>query len=591
MTEEIGRYKVLRRLGAGGMAEVFLASFSGDEGFEKRVAIKRILPDWAVDPARVQAFADEARLVAQLSHPNIVQVFSFEHDGTSHYLVMEYVDGLPLSRAVQLGRGQSLSLGSAAVVDVGIQVCDGLAYAHAATTYDGDPMHIVHRDIKPANLMLTPRGQVKITDFGVARATTNLHHTITGSGKGTLAYMAPEQLDGRLVGPPADLFALGTVLFELATGEFLFEPTELALFMERRREGVREQDIEKLSAVAPELVEVAQRCLALDPADRYGDAEEMGQALRELPVTKGRQQLNEWVNRLTLTEVTLDGSEPSVSAGGGRQPTLADAVVPLSGGGSVPPTVTANRAPGLDEHAPTAAYRPPPSETVVDSHPAVQVTPPPDTAAPAAAPSRLYTVAPWVLLAAVVLVALLVIWKPWDGDPEPAVDSTPSPTETTPSPAESTPDDGRVDTEPPPLLEAPVERETPSPADDVTPSKPRTELTTFIEPPTPTEPPTPAQAELATEEEPPATPEVTGTGTITITTDPWAIITVDGAVAGQPGRLVKHPLPLGSHTIKVSNPNEAIADGSLTVELEQKGEAQTWRFEIRDGAWAPKRLQ
>jgi eukaryotic-like serine/threonine-protein kinase len=363
MKETIGRYSILRRLGSGGMAEVFLASLSGDDGFEKRVALKRIHEELQLDPSYVRAFADEARLVAQLNHPNIVQVFSFENDGSASFLVMEYVEGLPLSRAVRLARGQEIELSPAAVIAVGVQVCEALAYAHEATAYDGSAMHIVHRDIKPANLMVTPQGQIKVTDFGVARAATHLHHTATGSGKGTLAYMAPEQLRQGGIGPEADIFALGVVLFELLSGHLLFELQDLAEFLERRKQGFRTVDVEEVRRILPELAPVLERALASEPADRYASAREMEAALRALPAFEGMEPLRHWVRHLALVAGTSDGV---------RQ-------------GGPPETIV-----------------PPPSES-----------PKTNFLARAGAPA--------VLGLGVLLLMALMIWRPWEDTPLPEV--------------------------------------------------------------------------------------------------------------------------------------------------------------------------
>lgn len=561
MNETIGRYRILRRLGVGGMAEVYLASSSGQKGFEKRVAIKRIHADLSEDPAYVQLFADEARLVAQLSHPNIVQVFEFEHDGRAHFLVMEYVEGLPLSKALRLARDQGLDLPPAAVVAIGVQVCDALSYAHTALAYDQTPMDIVHRDIKPANLMLTSQGQIKVADFGIARAATNLHQTMTGSAKGTPAYMAPEQLEGKAAGPPADLFSLGSVLYELITGELLFDITELSKFMERRVEGFRSIDRARVFNVAPELVPVIERSLALEPEDRFASAREMAEALRALNTYRGPEPLAQWSARLTISTGTLDGVPVPAPGRKHQSPTLADPELQAeSGAGGTP------ASPGGMVY-PDMAVRPPESPPPRD----------PDESSPM---GRLAI--PVIGVAILCLIGLLW-WRPWapavgPGIPEERIT------------ADQTPGDGIATVENPAPTPGTAELATP----ETETAEPVTAEPATPEPATPepaTEAPTPAVENPTPDEPPTEEPAVTGSGFLTVTTTPWAMISIDEVERGSPGSLVNLKLSLGEHSVRVSRQDLAIPDRVITVTLTQQGEKQTWNFREQDGAWQATQLR
>jgi eukaryotic-like serine/threonine-protein kinase len=214
------RYTLLRKIATGGMAEVYLAEQTGAGGFKKRVAIKRILPAFAEDPKFVEMFLDEARLAAMFHHPNLIQIYELgEVDGLLS-LVMEYVRGLSLSellkRAIALG-APPIPFGVAARIVA--DAAQGLHYAHEFQDPDtGGALGLVHRDVSPQNILLSREGVVKVMDFGIAKAAGQMHHTSTGTLKGKLAYMPPEQLNGKPLDRRADIWALGVVLYELIAG-------------------------------------------------------------------------------------------------------------------------------------------------------------------------------------------------------------------------------------------------------------------------------------------------------------------------------------------------------------------------------------
>ncbi|HWN71702.1 MAG TPA: serine/threonine-protein kinase, partial [Haliangium sp.] len=215
-----GKYTLLTRLATGGMGEVYVAQMGGAAGFEKQVVIKRILPQLANDEQFVQMFLDEARITAQLNHPNICQVFELGEINGEYYIAMEYLEGLPLSRLILKHAVGGIDL--RVVLGIMIQACEGLAYAHdfrdPARRIDG----VVHRDVSPQNLFVTAPGLVKVLDFGVAKLYREGSKTVTVSTKGKHLYMSPEQVNGDRIDQRSDLFALATVMFEALTGRSLF---------------------------------------------------------------------------------------------------------------------------------------------------------------------------------------------------------------------------------------------------------------------------------------------------------------------------------------------------------------------------------
>jgi eukaryotic-like serine/threonine-protein kinase len=293
----LGRYHLQGRIGAGGMAEVFLARQEGPAGFARRVAIKFVHPD-RDDPELLRSLIDEAQVAAQLQHPNIVQVIDLDRFGDGFYLVMEYLEGLPLDRLMRLARTREQPPDLAAVVDLGLQLLDALACAHAARDETGAPLRVVHRDVKPSNVIVDGLGLAKLVDFGIARAESLERRTATGIGKGTPAYMAPEQLRGEQVGATTDLFAVGVVLVELVLGRQLFVADNFMALITRRTQGFTDDDRAELAAVQPELAAVVSRALAERPDERFEGAEAMAAALAELSSAPPRKAMHAWMTRV-----------------------------------------------------------------------------------------------------------------------------------------------------------------------------------------------------------------------------------------------------------------------------------------------------
>lgn len=226
----IGKYRLVRRLAVGGMAEIFLAVTESIEGFEKLVVVKRILPQFAGDPNFRRMFLDEARLAATLDHPNVVNVHDIGEVGGSYFFTMEYVHGQSLARLMRMAasQGQPVPLEHTLCVITG--TCAGLNHAHEKMGHDGVPLEIVHRDVSPPNILVTYDGGVKLVDFGIAKANAVADVTAAGTLKGKIPYMSPEQCRAERLDRRSDVFALGVVLYELTVGRRPFHAEhELAL--------------------------------------------------------------------------------------------------------------------------------------------------------------------------------------------------------------------------------------------------------------------------------------------------------------------------------------------------------------------------
>ena len=220
---QFGRYTLLRPLATGGMGEVFLAKAVGVAGFQKSVVIKKILPHLANDENFVRRFIDEARLVVTLSHANIVQVFDMGKEEGAYFIAMEFVDGVDLRVLLKICRNQQKPLPLNLALYVLAEVSAGLDYAHNRQGEDGKNLQIVHRDISPSNVMLSKDGAVKLVDFGVAKSTSRLNNSLSGSLRGKVRYMSPEQANGETLTSASDVFSLGVMGYELLTGKRLFD--------------------------------------------------------------------------------------------------------------------------------------------------------------------------------------------------------------------------------------------------------------------------------------------------------------------------------------------------------------------------------
>lgn len=214
----IGRWELLRRLGSGGMADVHLARARGEAGFEKLVALKVMHPFLARSDRAVEHFLDEARVAAQIVHPNVVQIYDLGKNGDDYLIVMEYVDGANLDTLMTGARAAGRPVPLPVALGILRRVCDGLTAAHRAVAKDGTPLSIVHRDVKSGNVLVSRQGVVKVVDFGIAKAAQQSHVTLAGETKGTPSMMAPEQRVGDVVDVRADVYSAAAVGYELLTG-------------------------------------------------------------------------------------------------------------------------------------------------------------------------------------------------------------------------------------------------------------------------------------------------------------------------------------------------------------------------------------
>lgn len=268
-----GKYTLTRRLARGGMAEVFLAMQQGPGGFERTVAVKRILPHLADVSQFLEMFMDEAQLAAQLSHPNIAHIYDFGAVEDSYFIAMEYIDGIDLSAVLLDCKINPLPLEHAARIIA--DLCAALHYAHQLKGGDGNPLGIVHRDISPQNILVSFDGAVKVVDFGIAKAAHHIERTNPGVVRGKFSYMSPEQAQRKTLDGRSDLFCAGIVLYELCTAEFLFPRTDAGEALKR----IRQAEIPKIArngeSLPPLLDKIIQRSLARNRDDRFQTAAEM----------------------------------------------------------------------------------------------------------------------------------------------------------------------------------------------------------------------------------------------------------------------------------------------------------------------------
>lgn len=281
------RYHVIERIAAGGMAEVFRGESAGIEGFRKKVAIKRVLPKLSANRDFINMFLDEARLCAYLSHSKCVQVFDIGQGGGSHFIVMEFVDGADLKEVLEFlqARGELMRVDVACRIT--LDVCEGLAYAHTACDHAGRPLEIVHRDISPHNVLMTRFGEVKLVDFGLAKASSHLTEEDEDVVKGKFGYLAPEVTEGKRPDKRVDIFAAGILLWEMLTGRRLFLGENDIETFKAVRDAKIPDPRQFRNDIGEGVLHVLVKALAKDPAQRYQTADEFA---RELSVVIGRGQ-------------------------------------------------------------------------------------------------------------------------------------------------------------------------------------------------------------------------------------------------------------------------------------------------------------
>jgi len=376
--ERFGQYTLLERIAVGGMAEVWKARMRGVEGFQKTVAIKKILPYMTGNADFIGMFIDEAKLAAQLSHPNIIHIYDLGKIGSDFYIAMEYVEGKDLRSLLNAARQHNFPLPLGLALLIGVRLANALGYAHRKRDFEGKELALVHRDVSPQNVLISFDGDVKLCDFGIAKAVSKAGQTQMGALKGKLQYMSPEQARGAQVDARSDIFSLGAVLFEMLTGQRLFEgDSEMSVL-----EAVRQVKVRPPSQVDPtiprEIDDIVMHALAGRPEDRFQTAGELEQRLEAvlyaLKPSPSYSDLAAYVRRVL--------ESPPATGAADRRP--AAAVAPPSSRPAAPAPAAFPASPAAATAAAAAASAAA-GMAAAAAPPAVPFTPLPRVAAPATA--------------------------------------------------------------------------------------------------------------------------------------------------------------------------------------------------------------
>ncbi len=407
-----GKYWLLERINVGGMAEVFRAKVFGVEGFERLVAVKKILPNIAEDEEFIKMFVDEAKIAVQLNHANIAQVFDLGKEGDAYYIAMEYVHGKDLRAIFDRCREMGQPMPIAQACFIVMKVCEGLDYAHNKRDPSGRELGLVHRDISPQNILISYEGEVKIIDFGIAKAVGRVSKTQAGILKGKFGYMSPEQVRGLPLDRRSDVFSVGIVLYELLTGERLFVGESDFSTLEK----VRNVEILPPSTynrrIPEELERIVLKALAKDVEDRYQTAIDLHDELQAFMYSAGEfyssKDLANWMKRVFAREIEEESRKlkeelafrpPESAAGGGPPPLPVEqasfAAAPAAAALEPDPFRASAGLEDLDwddEEAETQLYDKPPmgldQELDFQPTPAEPAGPPVEFERPAKAPPR-----------------------------------------------------------------------------------------------------------------------------------------------------------------------------------------------------------
>jgi serine/threonine-protein kinase len=293
-----GRYAIFDRIAAGGMAAVHVGRLVGQGGFARTVAVKRLHPQFALDPEFVAMFLDEARLAARIRHPNVVPTVDIVNGDGELFLVMEYVDGESFSTLLRLAGDGGERVPVDVAASVVAQALRGLHAAHEATSDLGEPLHIVHRDVSPQNILVGTDGVSRVLDFGVAKALGKLHTTREGQLKGKLGYLAPEQVLGQPVTRRSDVFAAAVVLWEALAGQRLFAAESEGDVLRRIMDGVIERPSQHAAGVPAAIEDVVMTGLAKEPADRFDTAMAMADAIESAISPAPQPTIARWLQGL-----------------------------------------------------------------------------------------------------------------------------------------------------------------------------------------------------------------------------------------------------------------------------------------------------
>jgi eukaryotic-like serine/threonine-protein kinase len=567
---QIGKYVVQRKLAEGGMAEIFLASSFGPEGFEKQVIIKRIRPAFADDASFIDMFVSEARLVSRLNHANIVQIFDFDRHENTFYIAMEYIRGKSLAQAHQRARELSVPLLPALAAQIISEVARGLSFAHRLTER-GQPLGLVHRDVTPQNILLSYEGAVKLTDFGIAKAGSRA--STVGMLKGKFAYMSPEQSRGEPVDARTDIFALGITFWELLTGGRLFDgDSDIAVLR-----AVQERSVlppEQLNpAVDSALNALVMHCLERDRKDRFQTAQDLERAINRYLNTATAQpedsDIGAWMRELFPIEAArTENTEfrpapgvPGVVAGDALGSTPGAQARSMSGRSSMPPDLLAADGAEISPTLGSARSRAF-SEARRENSAYTPVASAQEVSAESA--TRRKELPKWVnkpmllvgatAIGSTLLAIVLAVIVGTKSEPKAPVPKPEAPPHLSAEPAKP-PDLVLAPVQP---VQAPPEAPTPAPRDPT--------------PPIPPVVPAPHTVAVA----PPAHPHRSGgsakgpPGKLVLTVNPWGQVFIDGKSHGEQVGRAEYELPPGSHQVEVKGPSNW---GPKQIEIQSKQSA------------------
>jgi serine/threonine-protein kinase len=591
--QPFGRYRLLSLIGKGGMGEIYLALGPGVAGVEKRLAIKKLLPTLAEDEGFVARFLDEARLVVTLSHGNIVPVFEAGRVGRDYFLAMEYVEGCNLREIGETLLEAKRLLPIPLALFIAHEVSRGLDYAHRKTDVEGRPLGIIHRDVSPQNVLVAFDGEVRLVDFGIAKAAGKSQRTFTGALMGKFAYMSPEQAMGLPLDGRSDQFALGVVLHELLTGQPLFDGETDPEVLRKVQETRVAAPSSIRAEVSPELDALVLRTLARDPVSRFADMGELTKALGKLlyngPQAAGAADLAAFLSplfpdRATRVQRGLDllaqgpaalpavrGQTASMQADG--EP-LAKTVVSRRWSSSWTTVAVALPALALGyalRNAPSSvrAETSPSHESKLDvpSQPTPTLTSSPTSPTSPQTPSNSTSSA-----STAAVLRPIAPSSPSNSTPE--LNPGPRPNPSTAPTGVSTVATAPLETMHTPSQPAPIvataEKTSTKTGEPVrsrsarsSPGKEPANATkaNATSAPTPSSGPATAAATAAT-----AAANQEG-GFLSLRVNPWGEVSIDGVRIGETGALVKHPLAAGTHQVLVHN-GPLGRDQKLEVKIE-----------------------
>jgi serine/threonine protein kinase len=365
-----GKYLLTDLLAIGGMAEVYRAKIFGASDFEKEMVVKRILPRFAQNPSFVQMLIDEAKIAVSLTHGNIVPIYELGELEGSYYIAMEYVEGKTLLDVLRDAHTRQSSIPWSTCLHVAAEVARGLAYAHSRKDSKGAPLALIHRDINPRNIVITASGEVKVLDFGIARASTKRHQTASGVIKGTPGYMSPEQMYGQSIDQRTDIYCLGILLFELLTLRRLF-PVWDVTEMRQVFEAGPIPAVSTLCGSPAALDAIVLKALAPRADDRYQSAQDFEEALRQALASSGQAVTSFGLARELRVDTSAAPAAPTAlplartktplphATPAPHIPTLPLAAGPMTPGSAMPRLATPEATvPGVRAHVKTSPMQP-----------------------------------------------------------------------------------------------------------------------------------------------------------------------------------------------------------------------------------------